>query len=519
MDALFSEVKPDKVIERFNRLKGHRATWESLWDDVGDYILPSAQGVVGQDTPGEKKNELLFTTAAVRANNFFASGLYSHLNAPPWFKLTSEVDSAWADMATRRLHEVISGSNFNMAIYELYRALGALNTCAVYIDMRPSANGTPELNFRPLYIKFYVFEEDATGRPVSLYRQLWLTPAQALSEFGRESVSEQLVRAYDAGDDSRYEFLHYIFPANGRRLAFGSCYIEVNNKRVVRYSGYYEQPFCVCRWTKEPDESYGRGPGSEILPEVKVLNKMTYTTLRAAEKVVDPPILVPDDSVFAPEDTHPGGISYYTPGSDKPEPLQTSAQIPLGMDLIMAKEKEIKEAFFNDVFLLLTSAPRGMTATEAMLRNEERLLALAPMLGRVQYELFNPLLERCLGLCVRIGRIPPPEKPLSEVKVEYVGKLAMTLKQLDARAANMTFETLAPWAQASPDVFDNFDTDKIARQLAERMGMPVSWQRDPEIVQQIRQQRMQQQMLQQANEALPEKSKEEMVDQLLNRGV
>lgn len=43
------------------------------------------------------------------------------------------------------------------------------------------------------------------------------------------------------------------------------------------------------------------------LPEMKVLNKMNETMLIGAQKLVDPPIQMPDDGYIMPIVTTPGG--------------------------------------------------------------------------------------------------------------------------------------------------------------------------------------------------------------------
>lgn len=37
-----ARVEPRKVFERFSQLKEERATWEPLWRDIRDFILPQA---------------------------------------------------------------------------------------------------------------------------------------------------------------------------------------------------------------------------------------------------------------------------------------------------------------------------------------------------------------------------------------------------------------------------------------------------------------------------------------------
>ena len=53
------------------------------------------------------------------------------------------------------------------------------------------------------------------------------------------------------------------------------------------------------------------------LPDVKMLNEMSKTTIKAAQKQVDPPLLVPDDGFILPVRTVPGGLNFYRAGTER----------------------------------------------------------------------------------------------------------------------------------------------------------------------------------------------------------
>ena len=70
------------------------------------------------------------------------------------------------------------------------------------------------------------------------------------------------------------------------------------------------------------------------LPDTKMLNKMAETTIRAAQKQIDPPLMVPDDGFMMPVRTTPGALNFYRTGTrDRLEPLQIGANNPLGLNM------------------------------------------------------------------------------------------------------------------------------------------------------------------------------------------
>ena len=108
------------------------------------------------------------------------------------------------------------------------------------------------------------------------------------------------------------------------------------------------------------------------LSDIKMINKMSETTIKAAQKMVDPPLLVPDDSFVLPVRTQPGGLNYYRSGTrDRIEPLQIGANTPVGLNLEDQRREAIRQAYFVDQ--LLMSQDVRITETEDMKRNEEKM--------------------------------------------------------------------------------------------------------------------------------------------------
>ena len=118
------------------------------------------------------------------------------------------------------------------------------------------------------------------------------------------------------------------------------------------------------------------------LADIKMLNKMSEVTIRAAQKQVDPPLLVPDDGFMLPVRTIPGGLNFYRSGTrDRIEPLNIGANNPLGLNMEEQRRQAIRAAFYVDQ-LILEPGPQ-MTATEVVQRTEEKMRLLGPLTGRL----------------------------------------------------------------------------------------------------------------------------------------
>jgi hypothetical protein len=225
------------------------------------------------------------------------------------------------------------------------------------------------------------------------------------------------------------------------------------------------------------------------LPDIKMINKMAETTIKAAQKMVDPPLLVPDDSFVLPVRTQPGGLNFYRSGSrDTITPLNIGANTPLGLNIEEQRRTAIKQAYYIDQ--LLMSQNIQMTATEVMQRNEEKMRLLAPVLGRLQSEMLQPLINRTFNILLRKGILPPAPEELQgqTIDIEYVSPLARSQKQGDVQAILRTLEIITPMSQMSP-VMDFIDSDRMVNHLASVLGVPSKVIRSVDEVQAIRQQR------------------------------
>ena len=257
---------------------------------------------------------------------------------------------------------------------------------------------------------------------------------------------------------------------------------------------------------KVSDSIYGYSPASIALPDIKTLNSMSKTILKAGQKMVDPPVILPHDGYILPFKTTPGSINYKTsPDEDKKvEVMDFKGNIPIGMELEEQRRTMIKRAFFVDLFLLLAQITdkSGVTATEIRERVNEKMLILGPVLGRLMHELLDPIGTRTFNILWRLGQLPPPPRMIAEgaeYKIEYVSPLAKAQKMSEAQSVENLIVSVRNIADAVPDVLDNINFDKTAKRLGEIYNVTDILRSDDE-VEAIRQSRQDAAQTQQALE-------------------
>ena len=208
------------------------------------------------------------------------------------------------------------------------------------------------------------------------------------------------------------------------------------------------------------------------LPDVKMLNLMSKTIIQAAQKQIDPPLLVPDDGFLLPVRTQPGGLNFFRSGTrDTITPLNTGANIPIGLNMEEQRRTAIRSAFFVDQ--LLSGGAPNMTATEVMQRSEERFRVIGPVLSRLQNEMLRPLIDRVFALMLRKELLQPAPDILQgkEVDIEYVSPLARAQKSSSLNGTMKALEILLPLAQAIP-VADHLNPDGLVNHVMESLGVP-----------------------------------------------
>lgn len=498
------KYQPKQLIERNSKMKADRAQWENHWQECADYILPRKANIAQTITPGSKLNTHLFDNTAIQANELLAGALHGLLTNPNsiWFELTTgeealdELDNvrAWLQLVGRRMHNVLNNSNFQTEVHELYMDLTCFGTSGMTIE----EDDDIVVRFSTRHIGELYMSENNKGIIDEVHRNFRWNPQQLVAEYGIKNVGKKVREAFNKGENTKFEVIHAVYPkvkktAKGFAFSIVSQHVLVDGAIELQVKGFNEFPYVTPRWTKASGETYGRSPGMNALPEAKTINKMTETVLKGAQKVVDPPLMVPDDGFMLPIITRPGGLNFYRSGTDdRIEPFANDARIDFGYQAMTEKRTRIREAFFVDQ-LQLNTGPQ-MTATEVLQRTEERMRLLGPMLGRQQAEFLRPLIDRVFEIMVRRGMIPELPQELADLPkldVQYSSMIAKSQKLSEGQNILRTVEAIAPFAAADPTVLDNIDGDKAVRAIAKIYGLPQSILRDQDKIEALRDARAQ----------------------------
>jgi hypothetical protein len=134
-----------------------------------------------------------------------------------------------------------------------------------------------------------------------------------------------------------------------------------------------------------------------------------------------------------------------------------------------------------------------------MQRVEEKMLILAPVLGRLMNEFLDPLINRTFNILYRQGKILPPPASLEGLpyEIEYISPLARAQKLDQMKSINSFLTLIAQIATVKPDVLDNINEDNVVADIQGLYGVNPKYLRDKEEIKAIREQRAQQLQAQQ----------------------
>lgn len=505
------------IIKKFDRLKSNRANWDTHWREIADYVMPRKEHVFGFQTKGDKKREKIFDSTGPHSLELLASALGGMLTNPAttWFELTTGVPSIdqqddvrfWLQEANREMHGVLNQvSNFQTEVHEMYMDMGSFGTGLM--QMEEDKDIVVRFQARPIFESHVA--ENNKGEIDTVYIEYKWTLRQIVQEFGEEALNDELRKDLEdpAKANREISVIHAVFPASEAKneklpksFKFASCWVIRSKNHTLKESGFREFPFLVPRWTKVTGEIYGRSPSMKALPDIKMINEVMKTTIRSAQKTIDPPLLLPDDGILLPIKTQPGSLNYKRSGlGDEITPLFTNGRVDFGFQTIEQIRLAIRQAFFVDQ-LQLNEGPQ-MTATEVVQRTEEKLRLLGPILARQQFEFLRPLIDRVFAIMLRQGRFSEAPEILqdTDVQVQYSSMIAKAQRVGESQNLVRAMEIVGPLIQADPAALDNIDSDAALRHVFGIFSVPEEILKDSKVVDQERQARAQAQEAALANQ-------------------
>jgi len=497
--ATAATARQEDLLQQLNRrkasLEDERRSYLNHWQELTDVILPRRgrallNGQVDSNRGGKRNQRIIDSTGTIAAR-ICASGLMSGVTSParPWFRLSLPdpklADYApvklWLDEVRKRMLRVMAKSNFYNAFATLYEELAVFGT-AVNLVLEDDQD---VIRCYPLTVGDYLLAHDHRQTVDTLYRDFTLTTTGMVVRFGLENCSDTVQQRYRDGQlDDEHRICHAIEPNDSRvfgyidngNMPYRSVYWEIGGDRPLSVSGFKERPFQAARWHLTGAETYGRSPGMDALPFVRQLQFEQKQKAQGIAKQVNPPMIANVQMKNTEMSVLPGGITY-TPNSGAGAGFAPAYQVNIELGELRADIEDIRnqinQAFFADLFLMISQLDDVRSATEIIERKQEKLLMLGPVLERLHDELLDPAIDRIFNIMLSNGLLPPPPPELrgQELDIDYISTLAQAQKAAETGSIERMAGFVGNLAGAKPEVLDKLDFDAAVDEYGDALGI------------------------------------------------
>lgn len=489
----------EELCSRYGMLKSKRGNWENYWEDLAKFTIPAEDEVHTflNRTKGAENNLRMYDSTAMHYNELLASALHSMLTnaATSWFELTTGNPKIDKDEEARKhlqsvveiIHGIINNSNFHVEVHPYYLGLGSFGTSFIHCV----EDDEDIIRFKHRQIFGAIVDTNHKGLIDTAFIPYKMTYRNMVDQFGDKMLSADQKRKVKEKPDEETTIVMAILPRRHRdskkkdakNMPFATLYIWEEEKMLLKESGNQEQPFASSRWSVATEEIYGRSPSMKTLPDIRMLQQIMKTTIRGAQKMVDPPLMTPDDSFITPN-TQPGGLNTFRAGTeDFIRPLLTGGNPGLGLDIMADLRNRIKQGYFIDQ-LQLPQGPQK-TATEVNALLQEQLRLFGPILGRQEHEFLSPLINRVLGIAIRKGLLPDPPEILAKqaLTVRFSSQVAKAQRLAEIQSVDQFLMSVANVAQFKPGAVDFIDEAEYVKIASIAYQVPPSLLKSEKTVQ------------------------------------
>lgn len=518
-----------KIIARYEELRAERRHYETAWQEEARLFAPGRRGFTDSDSRGGARMIGIYSSDQIMAANSLHSGLYGTLanQANQWMTLTTGDPDLLEAPNVREWTGIVSArvlNSFRPAVSSFYPQTTQIfrddvihgNACS-YDELNEDRRRIVDLAI-PLGEVVVAF--DVFGDLVEVIRRYRMTGDKAASQFGYDTLPEKIRKAIDDGKADKFVFYHQTVKneewrpgaLGPRGKAFASVYVAEEGKAIVKTGGYHEMPFTYPGWDRETGETYARGAAYVATPSARVLQSMERANLKMGQLASEPTILAPDRRAMPYRAKMvPGTVLYgaMIGGRRQVDAFAPTGGTGLSLEMTEQKVNQIKDAFYYS--LLQLAGRTGMTATEVVEIQSERLRLMAPHLGNLQTEYLAPKVARRFALLWRAGQLPPPPPEMEgqPLDVQYLSAAAMAAKSAEGAAIVRLFDDLGALAAISPEhvqrAVDRLEPDGLVESLVDARGVPARALRsrdEADAISQARAEKAQQQeMLAMAGEA------------------
>lgn len=470
----------DGVVKRFKKAQSARSNWESLWQDIYDYVMPSREGFYQSVGGAENTEEIFDETAPVSTNEFVSRMSQGMIPAfDQWFRLEPGPEipvqqrkqmQGELDEVSRFIWDVLHNSNFYTEAQE------SLYDIAVgWSDMVVDNGDDGKL------IKFKTLPQCHTFWDLGPFKQVdgvfrvrhgvRLQDIKAI--WPKASLSDELLGKLKQDPEAKTDLIEASY-RDWTVFTTPTYYYQVcatEDKSLIldeTTSGLGSRPHLTPRWQVAAGEIYGRGPLVNALPAIRTTNLVTEMVLENAQMAISGIWQIDDDGAINADNVEivPGAVYARPPDSRGLERTDMSGAQFNVADIVLAQQQEnIRKALFAENLGPLDQTPRSATEVNARMQNLSEQVA-GPS-ARLKSEWLDPLLQRVVYLLKRQGVLELPRLDGREIRIIAKSPLARAQRFNDIeRIRGFSGDLIGILGPQAAQIF--IDQNGVAAQLLEK---------------------------------------------------
>lgn len=512
----------EDLLSRGRALKSDRGPYEERWGKMARIMRPWRDDFAIRRSPGQNRTRSVYDGTGIRSADNFAAGIFGSLTNPanqwvlyepadPDLKLHEE-EQNWVARANVKLHQSLQPgqSAFYQQIFAFYADIGVFGNAGFWSTYSSNAG---RFRDRTLPLGQTYVEFDAYGDHQATFRCYPLTSRALVKKFGEANLTDEIVADAKKAGVRAYDVWHAIVPNDELRpgaigkpgKAWHGFEILDQTAALLLHEGFDENPAFFARWALAGDESYGRGPGDLAYADVATLQAQERTLLQVGERAANPPILAPDRRSVRVLRTTPGKITYGAVngrGTPLVRTLDLAGSVPVAIEMTQARREAIQDAFYFSLMQMVGRS--GMSATEVIERQQEKMRLMGPYLGAMQAEFLGPFIERRTKAMARRGMFGPIPPRLADVglSLNYLSAAVMAQRSEAAAATMRVIDVAERLSRFNPEeVARNLDIRQALRIVQDGVGAPAAVLRSEEELAEMMEQAAQGQQTKAALEA------------------
>lgn len=499
-----ADIKRDiqYYINRLQILRQKREPYDSKWDELAVFCDPRnayfrvkrSNGDLSQLIPKmDDTAQLHLPMYAAVLNSMMTPQAYL------WHKMRFIDDGVQAQYGglLAKQNEMLfnmrysATSNFQAAINEAYISSAVFGHGIIQIvpDLKRK-----RVNYYALPVKEFYIDKDAFGFINTFYRKVDMKMRHVLQQFPNYLPEKYKDREDTKWLDDNIEVLHAVEPSFKSSTKYHSAYIDITNKEMMEEPS--EMGYCTYMGFRSSvfpssDDPYGFSPCMSVLPSIKALNSLQFNFLKQTDMAGQPTLLTNSDIIDATKvaangTVVEGGID--DEGRQMVQALRTYNEMPALDYQIQQYQEKIRQALFVN-YLATFSPTQSRSATDAMIKANEKANLVAPAGDRIARELLLPLIEAELKIYGDMNILPQMPAELKDLRTQYDIILDSPLlkgQRMDSVNSAVTLiQYISQFAAIDPNAANSVNADRLIRYLQDAMNVPASVMNTQEEVQAI----------------------------------